>query len=34
MKIDDNNICEIIKEVHRRKNVDKEFKIGLIFEEM
>ena len=32
MKIDDDGICEIIKKVHRRDNIDKEFIIGLISE--
>ena len=32
MKIDDDNICEIIEEVYRRYKVDKEFDIGLISE--
>ena len=32
MKIDDNYLCDIIKEVHRRKTFDKEFDIGLISE--
>ena len=30
MKIDDNDVCEIIEEVHRREKFDKEFDIGLI----
>ena len=32
MKIDDDDICEIIEEVYRRDKFDKEFDIGLIFE--
>ena len=32
MKIDDDDICEIIKEVYRRDKFDKEFDIGLISE--
>ena len=32
MKIDDENIKEIIEEVYRRDNFDKEFDIGLISE--
>ena len=32
MKIDDDDICEIMKEVYRRDNFDKEFDIGLISE--
>ena len=32
MKIDDNNVCEIIEEVYRRDQFDKEFNIGLISE--
>ena len=30
MKIDYNDVCEIIEDVHRRDNFDKEFDIGLI----
>ena len=30
MKIDDDDICEIIEEVYRRDKFDKEFDIGLI----
>ena len=30
MKIDDNNVCDIIEEVRRRDNFDKEFDMGLI----
>ena len=30
MKIDDDDVCEIIKEVYRRDKFDKEFDIGLI----
>ena len=32
MKIDDDDICEIIEEVYRRDKFDKEFDIGLISE--
>ena len=32
MKIDDDDVFEIIAEVHRRDKFDKEFNIGLIFE--
>ena len=32
MKIDDDDVCEIIKQVYRRDKFDKEFDIGLIFE--
>ena len=32
IKIGDNDACEIIKEVNRRDNFDKEFDIGLISE--
>ena len=32
MKIDDDDICEIIEEVYRRDKFDKEFNIGLISE--
>ena len=32
MKIYDDDVCEIIEEVHRRDKFDKEFDIGLIFE--
>ena len=30
MKINDDDVCEIIKEVYRRDKFDKEFDIGLI----
>ena len=32
IKIDDDDICEIIEEVYRRDKFDKEFDIGLISE--
>ena len=32
MKIDDDDVCEIIEEVYRRDTFDKEFDIGLISE--
>ena len=32
MKIDDDNVCEIVEEVYRSGNFDKEFDIGLISE--
>ena len=32
MKIDDDDICQIIEEVYRRDKFDKEFDIGLISE--
>ena len=32
MKIDNDDVCEIIEEVYRRDNFDKEFNIGLISE--
>ena len=32
MNIDDDDICEIIEEVYRSDNFDKEFDIGLISE--
>ena len=32
MKIDDDDICDIIEEVYRRDKFDKEFDIGLIYE--
>ena len=32
MRIDDDDICEIIEEVYRRDKFDKEFDIGLISE--
>ena len=32
MKIDDNDVCEIIEEGHRRDKFDKDFDIGLISE--
>ena len=32
MKIDDDDICEIIEEVYIREKFDKEFNIGLISE--
>ena len=32
MKIDDDDICEIIEAVYRRDKFDKEFDIGLISE--
>ena len=32
MKINANNICDIIEEVHRRDKFDKEFDIGLTSE--
>ena len=32
MKIDDDDVCEIIEEVYRRDKFDKEFNIGLISE--
>ena len=30
MKMDDDDVCEIIEEVYRRNKFDKEFNIGLI----
>ena len=32
MKVDDNDLCKIIGELHRRDKFDKEFDIGLISE--
>ena len=32
MKIDDDNVCEIIEEVNRRDKFDKDIDIGLISE--
>ena len=32
MKIEDDDICEIVEEVYRRDKLDKEFDIGLISE--
>lgn len=32
MKIDDDDVWEIIEEVHKKDKFDKEFDIGLIFE--
>ena len=32
MKIDDDDVCEIIEEVYRRDKFDKKFDIGLISE--
>ena len=32
MKIDDNDVCGIIEEVHRRDKFDRDFDIGLISE--
>ena len=32
MKIDDDDVCEIIKEMYRRDKLNKEFDIGLISE--
>ena len=32
MKIDDDDVCDIIEEIYRRDKFDKEFDIGLISE--
>ena len=32
MKIDDDDVCEIIEEIYRREKFDKEFDIGLMSE--